>query len=95
MIQQRSFPKDRYPTTKDLAAAIKNLPNPGPDVPPQKVDIVAGPGFERYTVTFVARQNPALSTPTWFWGMQGSERTGSAAGSGEASDDPEDRKDGS
>jgi len=89
MIQQRSFPKDRYPTTKDLAAAIKKLPVPGPDVPPQKVDIVAGPGSEHYRVTFVARQNPALSTPTWFWGMQSSERTGDAGGGRKGSDDPE------
>jgi hypothetical protein len=74
MDQQDSFPKDPYPTSKDLAAAIKNLPRPGPSVPPQKVEIVAGPKARRYIVTFVARQNPALSTPTWFWGVDNSER---------------------
>ena len=94
-MNQHRFPKDPYPTTKDLAAAIRNLPNPGPDVSPQRVDIVAGPDSAHYSVTFVARQNPALSTPTWFWGMQSSERTGGAGESREGSGDPEVGKGGS
>lgn len=70
----RQFREDPYPTTKELAAAIKNLPRPGPNVPPQTVEIVAGPRLDRYVVTFVARQNAALNTPAWFWGIENSER---------------------
>lgn len=89
MAQQQRFPKDRYPTTRDLAAAIKKLPDPDATVPPQEVEIVAGPAAHRYIVTFVARRNPALSTPTWFWGVQSSERIDPDGGNREDSDDPE------
>ena len=74
MNQQDNSPKDPYPTTKELAAAIKRLPRPGPNVPPQTVEIVASPTFDRYIVTFVARRNPALNSPAWFWGIENSER---------------------
>ena len=74
MNQQGNTPEDPYPTTRELAAAIKNLPRPGPNVPPQTVEIVAGPTLHRYVVTFVARQNPTLKTPAWFWGIESSER---------------------
>jgi hypothetical protein len=71
------FPRGQYPTTKDLAAAIKDLPTPAEDVAPQQVDIDAGLGDGRYNVTFVTRLNATLSKPTWFWGVKSSEPAGS------------------
>lgn len=88
MDQQNRFPKDQYPTTRDLAAAIKKLPDPNANVSPQTVEIVAGPATHRYRVTFVARQNPALSTPTWFWGVESSERIVPEDGDGEGPHGP-------
>jgi hypothetical protein len=74
MSQQNVFPIDRYPPTNALAAAIKHLPQPGPDVPPQAIEIDAGPGFGRYTVTFVVRLNGDRELPIGYWGVLSSER---------------------
>ena len=71
MRQSNHFPKEQYPSTKDLAAAIKSLPTPGADVPVQRVRIDAG-SDGHYIVTFVSRQNPEM--PSWFWGIESSER---------------------
>ena len=89
MVQPDNSTRDQFPTTKDLARAIKNLPKPGPDVPPQKVEIVEGATDRRYTVTFVVRQNPALNTPTWFWGVESSERIDMEHGRPDDSDGPD------
>ena len=86
---QHDSQKDRFPTTKDLARAIKSLPSPGPNVPPQKVEIVGGTTARRYSVTFVVRHNPALRTPTWFWGVESSARIDMEHGKPDDSDGPD------
>lgn len=89
MDKQNLYPVDRFPPTNCLAAAIKHLPHPGADVAPQQVEIDAGPIFGRYRVTFVPRENTELSRPTWFWGVECSERIAAGnSGSGHA-EDPE------
>ena len=74
MDQQNRFPKNQFPPTNLLAAAIKNLPTPGPNVSRQEVVIDAGPVAGRYRVMFIPRLNPDLQTPTWFWGVESGER---------------------
>ena len=79
MDKQNLYPPDQYPPTNALAAAIRNLPKAGPGVRPQKVLIDIG-AAGRYQVTFVVRQNPDLSAPSWFWGVESSERIASPGG---------------
>jgi hypothetical protein len=85
----QQHPTDQYPPTNHLAAAIRSLPTPGQDVLPQKLEIDAGPAFGRFIVTFVARQNPALASPTWFWGVASSERIAVGQGGRQELSDPE------
>ncbi len=89
MVQQNRFPKGRYPPTNALAAAIKNLPRPGPGVPRQTVQIDVDPGPARYRVTFVARLNKALDIPAWFWGVESSSRLSSGEVGTEEFQDPD------
>jgi len=89
MDKQNRFPKDQFPTTNHLSAAIKKLPPPGPDIVPQTVEIDAG-AMGRYRVTFVARQNTGLRTSTWFWGVESGERVqGGQVGAPEELQDPD------
>jgi hypothetical protein len=74
MDKQNLYPIDRFPPTNSLAAAIKHLPHPGPDVAPRCVEIDAGPIFGRYRVKFVVRENSEHSPTSWFWGVESSER---------------------
>ena len=74
MDRQNLYPIDRFPPTNSLAAAIKRLPHAGPGLSPQTVEIDAGPILGRYRVTFVVRENAELSPPSWFWGVQESEK---------------------
>ena len=71
--KQNRFPNDQFPKSNYLAAAIKDLVPAGPNIPPQKIEIDAGP-MGRYRVTFVARQNPCQRTSAWFWGVDRGER---------------------
>jgi hypothetical protein len=89
MVQQNRYPADKYPPTSHLAAAIKRLPTPGPDVLPQTVEIDSGPGHGRFKVVFVARQNPALDAPAWFWGVESSEKIVTGQGGHPEAGDPE------
>jgi len=73
MDKQNRFPQDQFPTTDYLSAAIKKLPHANSSIPPQTVEIDAG-AMGRYRVTFVARQNTARRTSTWFWGVESGER---------------------
>jgi len=82
MDKQNRYPANHYPPTNCLAAAIRDLPKAGPGVPPQKVEIDAGRNG-RYSVTFVVRQNAELETPTWFWGVESSERMSGGAAEAE------------
>lgn len=88
MEKQTLYPGDRYPPTNCLAAAIKRLPHAGPDVPPQTIDIDAGL-LGRYSVIFVVRQNPDHVPPTWFWGVESSERVAVGRAGSENLSDPE------
>jgi hypothetical protein len=90
MDKQEHFSTERYPPTDQLAAAIKNLPRASPAIPPQTVDIDAGPAYGRFRVTFVVRQNPGRGTPTWFWGVESSERTTPPASGGTSVGGPPD-----
>jgi hypothetical protein len=74
MIMQSSFPADCFPPTNALAAAIKRLPPPGPDVHSERIDVNAGPGLGLYRVMFIVRQNPSLTHLAWFWGVESSEK---------------------
>jgi hypothetical protein len=85
MDKQNLYPPDQYPPTNIIAAAIRNLPKAGPGVRAQKVEIDAGPSG-RYRVTFIVRQNAELSTPSWYWGVERSERVAEPGGGGP--DDP-------
>lgn len=67
--KQDLFPADQYPPTNLLAAAIKRLPTPGPDVVPRWIEIDAGPGLGRYSVIFTVRANSRPVRPGWFWGV--------------------------
>jgi len=73
MDSQNHSPKDQFPTSNYLAAAIKKLPTPAPTISPQIVEIDTGPAG-RYRVTFVVRQNAGRRTPVWFWGVESGER---------------------
>ena len=74
MDKQNLYPKDQFPTTDHLSAAIRKLPRPGPDVSPQTVEIDAGPIQGRFRVTFVPRKNPEHRAAPWFWGIESGER---------------------
>ena len=74
MDQKNRHPRNRFPPSNYLSAAIKALPRARPDVPPQTVEIDAGRIHGRYSVTFVVRPNPRQGTPAWFWGVKSSER---------------------
>jgi hypothetical protein len=62
-----------------VAAAIRGLPEPTPDAPPQVVEIQAGPTTAwphqgRYRLTFVVNRSAFTGTATWYWVMESSER---------------------
>jgi hypothetical protein len=66
---------NEYPPGSYIADAMSRLPAPGPDAPPQTVEIDARPNWGRYRVTFVARRNPQEELPHyWFWAMQSGKR---------------------
>ena len=88
MDKQNLYPIDRFPPTNCLAAAIRRLPHPDADVRPQEVDIDAGPIFGRYRVTFVVRENSEHSPPSWFWGVESSERIAAGQGGSKELNDP-------
>jgi hypothetical protein len=83
MVMQNSFPDDRYPPTNALAAAIKRLPPPGPDVLPERIEINAGPGLGLYRVLFIVRQNRCLTRLAWFWGVESGEKLPPIAAEGQ------------
>jgi hypothetical protein len=87
MERENRYPRDQYPPTNYLAAAIKDLPTPDLNIPPQTVEIDAG-SLGRYRVTFVVRQNAELPMPTWFWGIESGQRIGSAQGPAAGVNDP-------
>ena len=65
---------NQYPPGDFIGTAVKTLPEPGPDVPLQTVEINAGSLWGRYCVTFVAKRNPRQGMRSWFWTMHGGER---------------------
>jgi len=67
-------PMKQLPCTSDLAAAIKRLPTPRPDVTPRVVELNGSHHPGSYRVTFVVRRNPLPEVHAWFWGIQGGER---------------------
>jgi hypothetical protein len=81
MDKQNSYRKNRFPPTNYLAAAMKSLPTPGLDVSPRKVEIDAGQ-MGSYSVTFIARLDGSLQTPTWSWGIESSVRNSAQVAEG-------------
>jgi hypothetical protein len=79
------YPRDQYPPTNCLAAAIRRLPRAAADVLPHRV----GPNLGRYRVTFVVRQNVGHVPPAWFWGVDDGERMADACAPVEEFNDPE------
>ena len=82
---ENRYPEDQYPSLNNLAAAIKTLPRPTANVPPQVIEFTGSIG--RFLVTFVVRQNVERETPSWYWGVESGERFESGSeGSAEAQD---------
>jgi len=73
MEKETHYREGEYPPSNYLAAAIRNLPTPAANIPPQTVDIDTGPSG-RYRVTFVVRQNISRQTPLWYWGVESGQR---------------------
>jgi len=73
MEKETHHPGGEYPSSNYLASAIKNLPRPAANVPPQTVEIDAG-SSGRFRVTFVVRQNITRQTPVWYWGVESGQR---------------------
>ena len=60
---------NQFPPGHYIATAMNRLPPPGPDLPPQTVEIDAGPRWGRYRVTFAVKRNPRQGMRDWFWVM--------------------------
>ena len=88
MERENRYPKDQYPPSNYLAAAIKGLPTPDASITPQTVEIDAG-ALGSYRVTFVVRKNAEQPTPTWFWGIESGERIGSVEVPPKGANDPD------
>ena len=91
MVQRNRYSNDQFPPTNLIAAAIRNLPKPDRNIPPQRVVIDAGPVEGRYSVIFVVRLNSDLQEPAWFWGIESGERIprGQAGPPGQLPQDPD------
>jgi len=66
------FPEEQYPSINNLAAAIKTLPMPTANVPPQVIEFTGSIG--RFLVTFVVRQNVERNPSSWYWGIETGQR---------------------
>jgi len=66
--RENLYPEDQYPSINNLAAAIKTLPTPTANVPPQTIEFVGSIG--RFLVTFVVRRNPERKEPSCYWGIE-------------------------
>jgi len=67
MSKENCYPEDQFPSINNLAAAIKTLPTPSAQVPPQTIEFTGSIG--RFLVTFVVRQNSDRKRPSWYWGI--------------------------
>jgi hypothetical protein len=64
-----------YPPGCYLRDVMSGLPDPGPDVPPQAVDIDARSRWGLYRVTFIVRRNSEQEAqPYWFWAAASGKR---------------------
>jgi len=67
---------NEFPPGNYISKAMKGLPEAGPDVPPQTLEIDARPGWGLYRVTFIAMRNPRQGMRSWFWTLETGERLG-------------------